>query len=239
MSVGAWRSASIRASTAPTIGSAISRCAATARAGRTITSPSRRPTTSRPPWRGPGKAPRRHRWRHPCSKKIRMPSNEEAEEYIGDLIDNQVLVSELRPTVTGPEPIQGLVARLRERGATPARRPPGTGAAGAGGPRRGRPGGRAGAVSPHRRAARRTPRRGRSRPAVPGGHGQAREQTPAWGRRSSMRSHAGCRCCTAWPAGRATIAWPGSGRPSSAAMKGGRSRWSRPWTTRPAWASIP
>ena len=47
-------------------------------------------------------------------------SNEEADEYIGELIENQVLVSELRPTVTGPEPIQGLVTRLRERGATPA-----------------------------------------------------------------------------------------------------------------------
>ena len=47
-------------------------------------------------------------------------SNEEAEEYIADLIDNQVLVSELRPAVTGPEPIQGLAARLRQRGATPA-----------------------------------------------------------------------------------------------------------------------
>ena len=47
-------------------------------------------------------------------------SEEEAQEYIGDLIDNQVLISELRPTVTGPEPIHGLAARLRERGATAA-----------------------------------------------------------------------------------------------------------------------
>jgi thiopeptide-type bacteriocin biosynthesis protein len=45
---------------------------------------------------------------------------DEAEAYIGDLIDNQVLISELRPAVTGPEPVSGLVARLRERSATPA-----------------------------------------------------------------------------------------------------------------------
>src|SRR5262249_50883839 len=40
-------------------------------------------------------------------------SREEASEYIASLIDHQVLVSELRPTVTGPEPIAGLVARLK------------------------------------------------------------------------------------------------------------------------------
>jgi hypothetical protein len=44
-------------------------------------------------------------------------AEEEADEYVGDLLDNQVLISELRPAVTGPEPIDGLVARLRERGA--------------------------------------------------------------------------------------------------------------------------
>jgi thiopeptide-type bacteriocin biosynthesis protein len=45
---------------------------------------------------------------------------EEAEAYLGDLIDNQVLISELRPAVTGPEPIAGLVARLREGVVIPA-----------------------------------------------------------------------------------------------------------------------
>jgi thiopeptide-type bacteriocin biosynthesis protein len=39
-------------------------------------------------------------------------TREEAEEYLADLVDNQVLVSELRPAVTGPEPLRGLAARL-------------------------------------------------------------------------------------------------------------------------------
>jgi thiopeptide-type bacteriocin biosynthesis protein len=43
-------------------------------------------------------------------------AREEADEYLGGLIDSQVLVSELRPTVTGPEPIHGLAARLRTLG---------------------------------------------------------------------------------------------------------------------------
>jgi hypothetical protein len=47
-------------------------------------------------------------------------SNEEAEEYIDELFDNQVLISDLRPAVTGPEPIHDLVARLPEQGATAA-----------------------------------------------------------------------------------------------------------------------
>jgi thiopeptide-type bacteriocin biosynthesis protein len=44
-------------------------------------------------------------------------SEEEAAEYVGDLIDNQVLVSELVPAVTGTDPVGGLAARLRRRGA--------------------------------------------------------------------------------------------------------------------------
>jgi thiopeptide-type bacteriocin biosynthesis protein len=42
---------------------------------------------------------------------------DEAQEFVGELIGSQVLVSELRPAVTGPEPIQGLAALLRERAA--------------------------------------------------------------------------------------------------------------------------
>jgi thiopeptide-type bacteriocin biosynthesis protein len=38
----------------------------------------------------------------------------EAAEYVAELIEQQVLVSELAPAVTGPEPIHALIARLRE-----------------------------------------------------------------------------------------------------------------------------
>jgi thiopeptide-type bacteriocin biosynthesis protein len=44
-------------------------------------------------------------------------TEEDAKEYLGELLDNQVLVSELRPAVTGPEPVCGLAARLRNEGA--------------------------------------------------------------------------------------------------------------------------
>lgn len=44
----------------------------------------------------------------------------DAREYVAELISNQVLISELHPTVTGPEPIHGLVARLREQTDTTA-----------------------------------------------------------------------------------------------------------------------
>ena len=38
----------------------------------------------------------------------------EAAEYVAELIEQQVLVSELAPAVTGPEPIHGLIERLRQ-----------------------------------------------------------------------------------------------------------------------------
>jgi thiopeptide-type bacteriocin biosynthesis protein len=37
----------------------------------------------------------------------------EAEEYVAELVDNQLLVSDARPVVTGEEPVHGLVATLR------------------------------------------------------------------------------------------------------------------------------
>jgi thiopeptide-type bacteriocin biosynthesis protein len=40
-------------------------------------------------------------------------SHAEAEEYVAELLDNQLLVSDARPVVTGDEPVHGLVATLR------------------------------------------------------------------------------------------------------------------------------
>jgi len=47
-------------------------------------------------------------------------TSEDAQPYIDELIDSQVLVSELRPTVTGPEPTRGLADCLRQRGLSAA-----------------------------------------------------------------------------------------------------------------------
>jgi thiopeptide-type bacteriocin biosynthesis protein len=48
---------------------------------------------------------------------------EDAAEYLADLVENQILVSELRPAVTGPEPVSGLAARLRQINGAPHPRP--------------------------------------------------------------------------------------------------------------------
>ncbi len=42
----------------------------------------------------------------------------EAEEYVAELVDNQLLVSDARPVVTGDEPVHGLVATLRAHAET-------------------------------------------------------------------------------------------------------------------------
>jgi class I lanthipeptide synthase len=39
-------------------------------------------------------------------------SQSEAEEYVAELVDNQLLVTDVRPLVTGDEPVRGLVANL-------------------------------------------------------------------------------------------------------------------------------
>jgi class I lanthipeptide synthase len=44
-------------------------------------------------------------------------SEMEANEYVGELIDQQLLVSELTPSITGVEPIHDLIARLRTHAA--------------------------------------------------------------------------------------------------------------------------
>lgn len=43
-------------------------------------------------------------------------SSEDARAYIEELVDSQVLVAELEPPLTGPEPLEALVATLRECG---------------------------------------------------------------------------------------------------------------------------
>jgi thiopeptide-type bacteriocin biosynthesis protein len=45
-------------------------------------------------------------------------SRAEAEEYVAELIENQLLVSDARPTITGDEPVHGLVATLIRHTAT-------------------------------------------------------------------------------------------------------------------------
>src|SRR5215217_7007019 len=42
----------------------------------------------------------------------------EAEEYVAELVENQLLVSDARPLVTGDEPVHGLVATLRAHAET-------------------------------------------------------------------------------------------------------------------------
>jgi thiopeptide-type bacteriocin biosynthesis protein len=45
-------------------------------------------------------------------------SQAEAEEYVAELVENQLLVSDARPAVTGDEPVQGLVTTLIRHAAT-------------------------------------------------------------------------------------------------------------------------
>ncbi len=42
-------------------------------------------------------------------------SPEEAEEFVGELIENQLLISDLQPAITGPEPINELIVECRAR----------------------------------------------------------------------------------------------------------------------------
>jgi hypothetical protein len=39
-------------------------------------------------------------------------SQAEAEEYVQELVDSQLLVSDARPIVTGDEPVRAMVAKL-------------------------------------------------------------------------------------------------------------------------------
>jgi thiopeptide-type bacteriocin biosynthesis protein len=45
-------------------------------------------------------------------------SQAEAEEYVAELVDNQLLVTDARPVVTGEEPVHGLIATLRSHAET-------------------------------------------------------------------------------------------------------------------------
>jgi lantibiotic biosynthesis protein len=45
-------------------------------------------------------------------------SHAEAEEYVAELVDNQLLVTDARPLVTGDEPVHGLVANLSSHAGT-------------------------------------------------------------------------------------------------------------------------
>src|SRR6266536_3479477 len=45
-------------------------------------------------------------------------SHTEAEEYVAELVDNQLLVTDARPLVTGDEPVHGLVANLSSHAET-------------------------------------------------------------------------------------------------------------------------
>ncbi|HEU0132025.1 MAG TPA: lantibiotic dehydratase [Mycobacteriales bacterium] len=47
-------------------------------------------------------------------------TREEAEEYVGEMVSAQLLVSELGPVVTGPEPVPGMVATLSRQEETAA-----------------------------------------------------------------------------------------------------------------------
>ena len=39
---------------------------------------------------------------------------EEAEQYVGQLIESQLLVAELVPPITGPEPIEDMLEQLKQ-----------------------------------------------------------------------------------------------------------------------------
>ena len=112
------------ASTAPTRACARSpagcatRCAARARAAATRWSASSRPTTWSP------RSSARARGARPAElapRAVRADdevTRDEADEFIDELIDSQVLVSELAPPVTGPEAVDDVIAQLAADRAT-------------------------------------------------------------------------------------------------------------------------